>query len=103
MKIDLSREFIGIDGKPIIALDTEKPLTLKHVLIQACLAANTPEQEKIHRYSIYRTIQKAGDGIVHLKAEDIVILKKAVLQVCQVLICGQAHEMLEHDKDENFL
>jgi hypothetical protein len=95
MRVDLSKTFENVDGKRVVAMDTQKELTLKQVLIQACLAGNTPEAEKIQRYSIYRTLQKAGNGIVNLKAEDIVILKRAILQISNVLIAGQTHDMLD--------
>ena len=101
MIIDLTQTFTNADDSPALDAETKKPIDLKHILIQACLteaSANgqpLPNEEKVKRYDLYRTIKKA-EGTVKLTAEDIALLKKAA-GVFPILVMGQIHEMLEKE------
>ena len=99
MRIDLTQRFFNADDTVAEDAKTKEPLTLKHFLIQACLADFTgdrqpvPGDEKVKRYSIYAELKKAGN-FAELSAEDIVLLKKAAY-VFPTLVLGQLHSMLE--------
>ena len=104
MRIDLTQRFFNADDTVALDAQTQKPLTLKHFLIQACLAEFTgernhqgpvpvPPDQKGPRYALYLEIKKGGD-YADLSAEDVVLLKKAA-DIFPTLLRGQIHEMLE--------
>ncbi len=95
MKIDLTQQYENGDGTPAIDRDTKRPIILKDILEQVCLNETCPPDQKVKRYSIYRSIKKSKVGFVLLEAEEIALLKAAVLQTHTVLVVGQTHEMLE--------
>jgi len=94
MLIDLDQTYVNADDSPAVTADTRQPVTLKFMLIQALLGGNdgTPE-DKLRRYSLYRTLKKAG-STVELPVEDIAFLKKAATAF-DTLVLGQTHDMLE--------
>lgn len=105
-RIDLTQRFTNADDS--IAKDKDNaPITLKHLLIQACLAEVTgfgpggqpipvPGEEKARRYELYGRIKRAGKYI-ELDAEDTTALKKFA-QCHPTLACGQICDMLEMKK-----
>jgi hypothetical protein len=101
MIIDLTQTFVNADDSPAIDAETKAPISLKSILIQACLTEAgqngqpIANDEKVKRYDLYRTIKKA-DGTVKLTAEDVALLKRAA-GVFPILVMGQIHEMLEKE------
>jgi hypothetical protein len=100
MRVDLTQIFRNAGGKPTIAPDTERPVTLKYALIQALLVEHGPNgeamtpKEKSARYVLYRFLEKAGDT-VDLAEDEIALLKRAVAAF-PTLTFGQCMEFLGH-------
>jgi hypothetical protein len=95
VKIDITQNFVNANDTPALDFETKKPITLKDILLQVCLAEGAKPDEKVKRWSLYRTIKKSKVAFVLLEAEEIVLLKKAVTETHSTLVVGQVHEMLE--------
>lgn len=99
MQVDLTQQYLNANDTPALTGDTQEPITLKFMLIQALLSEVGPDgrpippDEKVKRYSLFRDIKKST-GTIELPAEDIAILKNAA-KTFNVLVMGQTHEMLE--------
>src|SRR5690606_2615440 len=92
MKIDLSAPLHGFNGEPIpeTSAPDSPPATLRHVLTQACLAAN-PQQYATgaDKYRVYRLLKRVDEGGKHeFTAEEVAELKKLVGNVYPVAIVG---------------
>lgn len=98
MKIKLNTTLKGIDG--ILVLDDPdfpgKKLTLKSKIMTSLLASRPDEsdKEKLERYDIFKKVRDAPAEI-DLKAEEIVIIKKAIGRIQPPLILGQCFELLD--------
>ncbi len=101
MKIDLSQTFENGDGTPAIDAETQKPITLKAILLQILLNDQCPPDQKAKRFSLFRDVSKSTVGYVNWTAEDVALVKAAVLQSHGVLVVGQVHEMLERPYRED--
>ena len=94
-KINLSLQYANADDTPAINADDKTPVTLKQMLIQACLSdsQNGDNSKKVKKYSLYRDLKRAKKEL-NLSSEDIVLLKEAIMN-WPTLVVGQTHEMLE--------
>lgn len=97
MKIDLTQQYVNGDDTPAVDSQTKEPITLKQILMQVCLNEGAAPDEKVKRFSIWRSIKKSQVPFVLLEAEEIALLKKWVLNTHSTLVVGQTHEMLEHE------
>ena len=100
MKIELNVQLTGIDGITPISIDPKnrKVLTLKEVCIQSILAPTQGDTEKtkLEKWDLFKKLRDNKDmELMDLKAEEIVLIKKAIGIMQPPLIMGQAFEMLE--------
>jgi len=95
MRIKMNQQLIGVDKKPIVKPGAP-PLTLKDVCISSILSPieGDDEKKKFEKYEIFKKIRN-GKTEVELKAEEIVVIKKAIGKFQPPLILGQCWEMLE--------
>jgi len=97
MKLPLDQVLVNIDDSP--AKDEGgNEITLRSALIRSVLAEVDGDmqpvkgEDKIKRYSLYRTIKKATPE-TEFEPEDVVLLRKACL-VFAPLSAGQIRELL---------
>lgn len=95
MKIDLTQQYLNANDTPAVNAETKEPITLKEILLQVCLNEGAKPDEKVKRWSLYRTIKAAKTPFVLLDVEDVALLKKAVTETHSTLVVGQTHEFLE--------
>jgi len=91
MKIKINTQLTGAEGKLI-----DPALTLKEVCINSILTPIQEDKEKtkLDKYDIFKKLRDAKIE-VELKAEEIVVIKKAIGLLQPPLIMGQCFEMLE--------
>lgn len=97
MKIKMSQILLDENEKEI-SPKGGPAVTLQVVCINSILGVDQKDDQKtkFEKYEIFKKIKKTDkDGFVDLKAEDIVLLKKAIGVFQPVLILGQSFEMLE--------
>jgi hypothetical protein len=105
MKFDLSVPLVSYDGKlftrPVESDDGEvrqEPLTLKSVLVSACVNADPQEHndadKKLAVFSLLMKLHEANP-FVHLKAEEVSVLKKLIGKQLTVVAVGVVCKALE--------
>ena len=96
MKIRMNQQLIGVDKKPIVK-PGNPPMTLKDICIGSILTPieGDDEKKKFEKYEIFKKIRDAK-AETELKAEEIVVIKKAIGKFQPPLIMGQCFEMLEN-------
>lgn len=99
MKVKIDEVLKTADGLTNIRMqDAEviKDLTLRDVCIDSLLIPNQDdkEKEKWEKYELFKKVREAKIE-VDLKAEEIVLIKKAIGKSKPQLVMGQAFEMLE--------
>jgi hypothetical protein len=105
MKYDLKIGLISYDGKPFTRTDnlqdgqTPEPLTLKDVLISACVNADPHEyndtDKKLAIFEILMRLHEAKQ-FVDLSAEQVSVLKKLVGKQLTVIAVGAVCRILEN-------
>lgn len=97
MKVKMDQRILNEEDQPIKVKD--KPdLTLRDVCVNSLLSTQQEdkEKEKFERYEVFQKIKKLDkDGMVDLKSDEIVIIKKAIGLFQPPLLLGQAFDMLE--------
>lgn len=99
MKIDVSAGLTNFDGQPIFdSAESRVAVTLKQVLIMACLAANSQKHNNGEKkYKIYSLLKRVSDaaGALELAAEEVTLLKDLVGDICSVAVVGPVFDLLE--------
>ena len=97
MKLDVTRELVNLDDKPI--LRGEEPLTLRDVLCNALLSTqpNKPVEGKtqVERYEMALRINKGDE--VDLTLKEAATLQEQVALFYTPIITGQVWHILEGD------
>ena len=97
MKIDFSQELLNLKGEPLLDQDTNKPVTLSIVCVEALLAVDKTAVvegvEKLSRYNLALAIHKGDKD--SLTAEEVVLLKELVGKYYSTIIVGQVYTMLD--------
>lgn len=95
MKIDLSQQFLGLNGVPL-KLD-EGPMMLRQLAAVALNQSNggTPEVS-LKRFKLAKRIYDCEGGVFELTTEEASDLKALIAQQFNSLVAGQAIEMIEN-------
>lgn len=101
MKIDMSQQLRGLDGKPVLVKDGEEsvPMKLSNVCVNALLTATEGDkkqsgEDKFKNYHLAQKLHEKSE--VELEAEEVAKLKERVSKVFpSPLVVGQAWDMLE--------
>jgi hypothetical protein len=101
VKIDLTKELVDTEDKPLIDSQTKVPMILRNVLVNGLLAdidqSGQPVRgdAKIKRYDLYIKIKLAENPLaVEITPEESTLLREAV-GVFSTLIAGQARAFLD--------
>lgn len=100
MKIDMSQQLRGLDGKPVSIKDGGEnvPMKLSNVCVNALLTPLEEDkkqsgEDKFKNYQLSQKIYEKGE--VELEAQDIAKVKERVGKCFGPLVSGQAWDMLE--------
>lgn len=97
MKINFNQKLKTLEGKPLEDSLSNKVLTLKDVCVDALLAKHGDENptaiQKIERYQLANSIHSGKKK--ELTVEEVVLVKELVGSAFNVIVVGQALEMLE--------
>lgn len=87
---------------PVDKEGIKKDLTLGLVCTNSLLVFDErmTGQDKYERYKLARKLEKAKDGQVDLKAEEIASIKDAIGKYQTPLVVGQAWDLLENVQEE---
>ena len=96
MLIDFSQELKSLSGEPFLK-EEGKVALLGDMCVAALLSekpnAPAPAVDKLKRWELAKLVY--GKGEVELKAEDIVLIKKAAGEVFAPALMGVMYDLLE--------
>lgn len=112
MKFDLSVPVVSYDGQlftyPVLGTDGQpvgqEPLTLKRVLVSACVNADPQEHNDANKkLAVFNLLMKlhAANPFVQLAAEEVTTLKNLVGKQMTVVAVGAVCALLEKPVAEN--
>ena len=98
MVIDVSKNLVQLNGKPMLDNDDTGNVvnaTVKMALVNAVLSPEQNEKgtQKIQKYELAKKIYNAEKD-VEVTAEEVVLMKKCIESAYAPLIVGQLTELL---------
>lgn len=102
MKIDLSTIIHDLNGKPVVLVDSEEPLTVKETLEKSLIGGDPQNQDVSVKYKRYQLLIriKETEKIIDLSSEEITDLKKLIAQVWHITTFGRVVDILEGKEKE---
>jgi hypothetical protein len=99
MKVKINEKLVGVDGKTPLPSKAEfgPYLTLKEICIRSILSPieTDKDMEKMTKYDLFKKFRDCKTNEIDLKAEEVVLLKKAIGKFQPPLILGQCYELLD--------
>lgn len=97
MKVNFDTILLTLDGRQMNDKDTNEPLSLKTICVDALLVVDSREkldgEEKIKRYILAQEIYQGKKD--SLSAEEVVLLKELIGRYYSTIVVGQVFPMLD--------
>ncbi len=97
MKITFDKVLLTLDGQQMQDKDSNKPLTLRQICVDALLVVDKGEslssEEKIQRYNLALNIYQGTKD--SLSPEDVVLLRELIGKYYTTMVVGQVFPMLD--------